>query len=47
LADSAALAEDGVEAIELEVDELPVIADRHSELGMRRSFSRAGMAPNY
>ena len=29
LADSAALAEDGVEAIALEIDELPVVADRH------------------
>ena len=29
LADSAALAEDGANAIELETDELPVIADRH------------------
>jgi carbon-monoxide dehydrogenase large subunit len=29
LADSAALAEDGVEAIALEIEELPVVADRH------------------
>ncbi len=29
LADSPALAEDGVEAIRLEIDELPVVADRH------------------
>jgi carbon-monoxide dehydrogenase large subunit len=29
LADSAALAEDGVEAIALDVEELPVVADRH------------------
>jgi aerobic carbon-monoxide dehydrogenase large subunit len=29
LADSAALAEDGVEAITLDVEELPVVADRH------------------
>src|SRR5215813_13888474 len=29
LADSAALAEDGVGAIELEIEELPVVADRH------------------
>ncbi|HJU17154.1 MAG TPA: xanthine dehydrogenase family protein molybdopterin-binding subunit [Stellaceae bacterium] len=29
VADSAALAEDGVDAIRLEIDELPVVADRH------------------
>ncbi|HKS88303.1 MAG TPA: xanthine dehydrogenase family protein molybdopterin-binding subunit [Stellaceae bacterium] len=29
LADSAALAEDGVDAIVLDIDELPVVADRH------------------
>src|SRR6266480_1407219 len=29
LADSAALAEDGVEAIALDIQELPVVADRH------------------
>src|SRR5439155_14317729 len=29
LADSAALAEDGVEAIALDIEELPVVADRH------------------
>src|SRR5205085_73535 len=29
LADSAALAEDGVDAIALEIEELPVVADRH------------------
>jgi carbon-monoxide dehydrogenase large subunit len=29
LADSAALAEDGIEAIALDIEELPVVADRH------------------
>jgi aerobic carbon-monoxide dehydrogenase large subunit len=29
LAESAALAEDGVEAIAIDIDELPVVADRH------------------
>src|SRR5215469_12080424 len=43
LADSAALAEDGVEAIALDIDELPVVANRHvSGRGKTLLFEEAG-----